>query len=241
MNNARRTVASLFTLALVGCTSTPPAEDPPRHVSTAAATEAPPVASTAAHTAEPTHEDAHAKPDAHSAHAHWSYDGTTGPEKWGELEADFSSCKTGKAQSPIDLVAGKTKAPTVTFEYAKVEGTVIDNGHTIQVNVKPGAKIKLGAATYDLVQFHFHTPSEHRVGGKDTPMEVHLVHKDAQGKLAVVGVLIDAGAKSEAAGAIWSAIPAKAGAEQALSAPIDPAAFVPKDPAHFHYLSLIHI
>jgi carbonic anhydrase len=78
------------------------------------------------------------------------------------------------------------------------------------------------------------------VGGKDTPMEVHLVHKDAQGKLAVVGVLIDAGAKSEAAGAIWSAIPAKAGAEQALSAPIDPAAFVPKDPRTLPLLRLAH-
>jgi carbonic anhydrase len=40
------------------------------------------------------------------------------------------------------------------------------------------------------VQFHFHSPSEHTINGKHYAMEVHLVHKNDEGQLAVVGALM---------------------------------------------------
>src|SRR5262245_46988409 len=70
--------------------------------------------------------------------AHWSYAGTTGPEKWGTLEHDFGRCAVGKTQSPIDLqdsVAHKADLPPIGFTYKPVALRIVDNGHTIQIKI----------------------------------------------------------------------------------------------------------
>ncbi|MDZ7648146.1 MAG: carbonic anhydrase family protein [Cytophagales bacterium] len=54
---------------------------------------------------------------------------------------------------------------------------ILDNGHTIQVTVDEGSTFTFAGKTYNLKQFHFHTPSEHTIDGKNLPMEMHMVHQ----------------------------------------------------------------
>jgi carbonic anhydrase len=70
---------------------------------------------------------------------------------------------------------------------------MVNNGHTIQVNTSTESVIQVHGKEYKLVQFHFHSPSEHTMNGKQYALEVHLVHKNDEGQLAVVGVLMQPG------------------------------------------------
>jgi carbonic anhydrase len=140
--------------------------------------------------------------------AHWTYKGHGGPVEWGSMDAAFASCKLGKLQSPIDIVGAKpAKLSPIKFNYQPSPLKIIDNGHTIQVNYAPGSFIVVGGVRYELVQFHFHHPSEEKIDGKAHEMVAHLVHKNAEGKLAVVAVLIDKGGASELVGTLWKNIP----------------------------------
>ena len=157
---------------------------------------------------------------------HWGYEGEGGPESWGKLSPEFSTCAAGHSQSPIDI--GKTSPASLPKERAAfgpaelkivhhehVEDAV-NNGHTIQVNYTDGDTLAVGDARFELVQYHFHAPSEHTVGGKRYPMEMHLVHKSAAGALAVIGVLIEQGAHNAAFDPVWSHLPKAKGAESHL-------------------------
>ena len=73
--------------------------------------------------------------------------------------------------------------------------------------------LALGDATFQLAQYHFHAPSEHTTGGDHFPMEMHLVHKAADGALAVVAVFIREGAHNAAFDPIWSNLPSQKGVE----------------------------
>ena len=107
------------------------------------------------------------------AHPHWSYGGHTGPSHWGTLEKEYAACASGHAQSPIDIHsagAKKTDLPEIQFAYKSSPLTIVDNGHTVQVNYAPGSFISVGGKQYELVQFHFHKPSEERINGKPYDM-----------------------------------------------------------------------
>ena len=139
---------------------------------------------------------------------HWAYTGHGAPKEWGDLDPAFTTCKLGKHQSPIDIRGAKAAdLPAIQFDYKPSPLKVIDNGHTIQVNYAPGSTIDVGGSKYELLQFHFHHPSEEKVKGKAHAMVAHLVHKNAEGKLAVVAVLLDKGANSEVIDAIWKNLP----------------------------------
>ena len=123
--------------------------------------------------------------------AHWSYEGATGPEHWGDLSEDYILANTGKKQSPINLTgAAAADVPDLAFNYQSTPLRIANNGHTIQVNYETGSFITIGGERFDLLQFHFHSPSEHTVDGRHLPMEMHFVHQADDGALAVVGVLI---------------------------------------------------
>ena len=118
---------------------------------------------------------------------HWSYEGDTGPEHWGTLSPDFATCAKGVEQSPVDIPANAPlNATDLAFSYQPSAVTIFNNGHTIQVNYDPGSSLTLNGVKYDLVQFHFHAASEHAIGGQEEPMEIHFVHKNTKGDLAVV-------------------------------------------------------
>ena len=171
------------------------------------------------------------------AGAHWGYSGHEGPAHWGDLDKSYASCKLGKEQSPIDI-KGATKAqmPAIAFDYKDGPLKIINNGHTVQVNFDKGSSIKVGDKKYDLLQTHFHTPSEELVNGKSYDMVWHLVHKSAEGKLAVVGVLVKSGAKNGAIEAVAANLPKEVGKEQAASgATINAANLLPTNRGYYHF------
>ncbi|MCE9657656.1 MAG: carbonic anhydrase family protein [Burkholderiales bacterium] len=168
---------------------------------------------------------------------HWSYEGHAGPAAWASISPEFSACKLGGLQSPIDIRAAKVAdLPAITFDYKPSPLTIIDNGHTIQVNYAPGSSIAVGGARYELVQFHFHRPSEERINGKAHAMVVHLVHRDAAGKLAVVAVLLDKGGSSELIDTLWKNIPKEKEREAAAAGvSVDASALLPKDHRYYTF------
>jgi carbonic anhydrase len=167
---------------------------------------------------------------------HWSYDGETGPARWGDLEAEFAACKLGRRQSPIDITAPKrARLPPVAFDYRPSPATVIDNGHTIQVKVKPGSGIDVGGKRFQLVQFHFHRPSEEKVKGKAFAMDAHLVHQAADGKLAVVAVLLEPGAANGLVDAVWTHAPKGHGESAPGALTVDPSRLLPADRGYYAF------
>ncbi len=152
---------------------------------------------------------------------HWTYSGDTGPAKWAALESEYSACGLGKLQSPIDIrdgVAKKADLPAIAFDYKPSPLEIVDNGHTIQVNYAPGSFITVEGRRYELVQFHFHKPSEEKINGKSADMVAHLVHKNADGKLAVVAVLLNTGQSNKLVETLWKNLPRQKEKENAVEA-----------------------
>lgn len=146
--------------------------------------------------------------------SHWSYSGPGGPEFWGDLEPDYATCKTGSRQSPINIEGAKSSdLPVIHFNYQISPLKIINNGHTIQINYEPGSSISVDNKQYSLVQFHFHHPSEEKIAGKQFDLVAHLVHKDAQGNLAVVAILFQSGQTNPFLDLLWKYVPKDVGKE----------------------------
>ena len=145
----------------------------------------------------------------------WSYEGEEGPPHWGELADEYIMCSRGANQSPIDLIADvHADLPELQFEYySQSILNEVNNGHTLQQNVKPGSFLKVPSQnlSVELKQFHFHSPSEHTVDGKHFAMELHFVHTDEKGAILVVGVLMDEGEENPVLSKLWSFMPQNAG------------------------------
>jgi len=178
----------------------------------------------------------HANVHGHAGHA-WSYEGAGGPATWGTLKPEFALCARGERQSPIDIRGGlPVDLEPVRFDYRPSAFAVVDNGHTVQVNVPPGNAIEVGGRRYDLVQFHFHRPSEERIDGRQFEMSLHLVHKDGTGRLAVVAVLFGRGPAHPAVQTVWNNLPLERHEEVAARAQIDPVHLLPEDRRYFTYM-----
>jgi len=181
----------------------------------------------------------HLSRDGGGAHAspHWSYEGEGAPEHWGELSPDFKVCQLGLEQTPIDLAPSmQGDAGSISFDYRPVPLRIVNNGHTIQVNADTGCSCTIGGIKHDLVQFHFHHPSEHLLDGKAFEMEAHFVHKSQAGNLAVIGVFIKAGEHNSVLQPIFDQMPKSAGPEVHATGQFDPEAFFPKQRSYFRYM-----
>jgi carbonic anhydrase len=174
-------------------------------------------------------------PDTHAAH--WGYAGAGAPEKWSQLKPEFAACGSGSRQSPIDIRSGvKVDLEPIHFDYQPSSFRVVDNGHTIQVNVGTGNAIEVQGRRYELVQFHFHRPSEERIDGRQFDMVAHLVHKDAEGRLAVVAVLLDRGSVHPLVQAVWGNLPLDKGEEVVARPQLDIGDLLPADRRYFTYM-----
>jgi carbonic anhydrase len=150
----------------------------------------------------------------HGGEVHWSYQGEGGPQAWGKLKPEFNLCALGTRQSPINIQDGGTlmgPAEPIQFSYTPSNGTVVNNGHTIQVDVAGENSITVRGTSYRLAQFHFHTPSEEQVNGKRFAMVAHLVHKSDMGQLAVVAVLMEVGGVNTLIDKVWTYMPLDTG------------------------------
>jgi len=164
----------------------------------------------------------------------WTYSGATGPAHWSKVSP---TCKYGHAQSPVDIRKPELKnLPPLEFEYQVATLNVIDNGHTIQVNYAPGSTLKVGNKAFELVQFHFHHRSETAILGKHSPLEAHLVHKDADGNLAVVAVLLNEGTANAAVATTWANIsPEKEKAVTLDNVQVDAAQLLPTNRRYYTF------
>jgi carbonic anhydrase len=177
------------------------------------------------------------KPEAGDGHAAWAYTGPAGPQTWGGLRPEFALCGKGKRQSPIDIRDGiAVDLEPVQFDYRASSFGVIDNGHTVQVNVAGGNFIHVGGRRWELQQFHFHRPSEERIDGRQFDMVAHLVHKDPEGRLAVVAVLLDRGSVQPIVQAVWNNLPLEKGEEVAARVVVDLNHLLPPDRRYYTYM-----
>jgi carbonic anhydrase len=168
---------------------------------------------------------------------HWDYDGEFGPENWGRINPAWAACGKGSRQSPIDIRDGiKVNLDEIDFDYRPSSFSEIDNGHTVQVNVAGGNFINLGPERYELLQFHFHRPSEERINGKGTEMVVHLVHRDRKGRLAVVAVLLERGKGNDAIQTVWDNIPLEKGQLGSPGIELDPLEMLPNRREYYTYM-----
>ena len=168
----------------------------------------------------------------------WGYTGDIGPAQWGDLSPAFAACKLGESQSPIDLADAPNVRPhELEFRYAAAPLEIANNGHTIQVNYAPGSTLIDGGKEFALVQFHFHRLSEHTVSGQPTAMELHLVHQDAAGGLAVVGVLLTSGRHNRSLDQVWTNMPTGTDEKRVVAgATVNAAELLPADLSYFSYM-----
>lgn len=203
-----------------------------------------PVAETAKPSAVPKDKSAAKPAEQHGAEkaeakpVHWSYTGARdGAAQWHKLSPEFKQCASGQRQSPIDIRGGvKLTLENVKFDYKSSPLRIVDNGHTVQVNYAPGSSISVGGKTFELKQFHFHMPAEERINGRGYEMVAHLVHKDKEGRLAVVAVLFIAGADNPFIQTLWNNLPIEQLREEELpSVKIDAAQLLPKVRGYYTY------
>lgn len=171
---------------------------------------------------------------------HWAYHGETGPQAWGQLKPEFKLCASGQRQSPININEPSTlqgPAEPLQFNYQPSTGSVVHNGHTLQVDVEGNNAVTVRDSTFKLVQFHFHTPSEMRINDRSAAMVAHLVHKNDRGQLAVVAVMLDPGAANTVVNTVWTYIPLDTGDRVRLPAgAIDLNELLPKDQRYYQFM-----
>jgi len=173
----------------------------------------------------------------HGTSVHWGYDGECGTDRWGDLKREYSVCKLGVRQSPVSItITEKSDLASINFHYYATPLKIVNNGHTIQINYGSGSSIMIGNKKYDLLQFHFHNPSEHKLNGVSYPMEVHFVHRGADGKLAVVGVFMKEGKGNEFIHTLWDNLPKEEGKENAVTAlKINAKDLLPSNATYYNY------
>lgn len=167
---------------------------------------------------------------------HWGYHGPYGPANWGELLPEYALCGAGRNQSPVNLTGFiEAELPPLTINYA---GMVIDlrnNGHTVQADYHPGSSLVVDGRIFHLKQFHFHAPSENLLNGRAYPLEVHFVHSDDHGNLAVVAVLFQTGEENRSLSKLWDQLPEHAGTSRILAAQVRADELLPDDRDYYRY------
>lgn len=168
---------------------------------------------------------------------HWRYAGKDGPDNWAKLSPAFALCGKGKRQSPIDIQDSiNVDLEPIEFSYHPSKFRIVDNGHTVQVNFSVGNVITVMGRTWRLVQLHFHQPSEDRINGQGFAMEMHLVHSDDEGRLAVVAVMLERGNEHPVIQTFWNNLPLESHAELAPLIEIELKQLLPESRTYYTYM-----
>ncbi len=176
----------------------------------------------------------HAKGDEHKPH--WTYEGKEGPENWGKLTPEFSTCDIGRNQSPINVeetIHAALKPFKSIQKFPAKE--IFNNGHTVQINFKEGNMLVLDSAPYQMKQVHFHAPSENTIHGKSFPLEAHFVHTDSKGNFTVIGVMFTEGKANSGLAKLWEQLPNEAGEPIALKNRVIPSELIPENHSYFRF------
>ena len=165
----------------------------------------------------------------------WGYEANNAPEKWASLSEKYHAC-SGLNQSPIDIKnTTSAKLEPLKFNYAATAKSIVNNGHTVQVDFNAGNTLTLDGQAFVLKQFHLHSPSENKINGVSYPMEMHLVHANAQGELAVVAVMYQKGQLNQSLAQIWSNLPKQAGQSCMFTGNLGAASFLPKKLDYYRF------
>ena len=172
--------------------------------------------------------------------APWEYQGKRGEVVWSKLDPAYQACNKGHEQSPVDIRGAhmnKALAP-IEFHYMAGPVTLVNDGHTIVARVDPGSYIMAGGVRYELIQFDFHHPSEEAVKGKFTDMDVQLLHRGAEGKMAVVNVRMreEDGNPNAVLAMLWPHLPKRAGASVRVQEMVSAGGFLPADRGYWTYM-----
>lgn len=181
---------------------------------------------------------------------HWSYEGESAPANWSKLDPTFAMCGIGRNQSPIDLdglIEAELRPLKLSYSTHAAEilnhghvtpvgaANIVNNGHTVQVNYLPGSTLTVDRRSFELKQFHFHSPSENRIGGKQFPLEAHLVHADKDGNLAVVALMFTEGAPNPFLAKLWDKMPPRKDEKNALQAGLNVTQLLPANKDYYRF------
>lgn len=182
-------------------------------------------------------EFAHSEGALQHAGIQWGYEGMGGPENWSKLDPRNVACATGQRQSPIDIRDGiKVDVEPIKFNYRPSTFRIVDNGHTVQI-VVADSSISLTGKSYELVELHFHRPSEEKINGQRFDMVAHLVHKADDGQLAIVAVLLEGGNENPFIQTLWNNLPLEKHLTVSPPVPIiNPANLLPASPNYYTYM-----
>lgn len=165
----------------------------------------------------------------------WGYSGDGAPENWASLSADYAAC-SGLNQSPINMEGFiEAELSPIEFNYGSDARDVENNGHTIQVNYQPGSSITIDKVNFDLVQFHFHAPSENSIHGKTFPVEAHFVHSSQDGQLAVIALMFESGENNDSLMSVWQSMPSNSGITQKLTGSVSADKLLPKNRDYYRF------
>jgi carbonic anhydrase len=170
----------------------------------------------------------------------WDYSGKRGELNWGKLDPAYQACSKGREQSPINIRGARLNKALTPIEFHYIAGpvTLVNDGHTIVANVRPGSYIVAGGVRYELVEFDFHHPGEEPVKGKLSDMSVHLVHRSADGKMAVIAVRLveDMGSSNAVLAALWPHLPRTSGASEKVTEMVNAGGLLPADRGYWTYM-----
>jgi carbonic anhydrase len=175
-----------------------------------------------------------------AAGAQWSYEGATGPQAWGQMHPDWAQCSRGRRQSPIAIDDASTlrgPAEPISITYRPSTASVLHTGRTLQVDLQGDNSISVRNASFRLQQIQFHHPAEERINGQGFAMSAHLLHRSADGQMAVLVLLLEPGDASPVIDKVWTYLPLEVGDRvQMPPDSLDLTALLPKDPRYYQYL-----
>ncbi len=177
--------------------------------------------------------------EGHQSSVHWGYLGKIAPYHWGKLSPRFATCSKGNMQSPVNIIANKdTDLKPLNLQYSAGSKDIVNNGHTIQVNIKDGNVLKIDGKEYKLKQFHFHVPSENNINGDVYPLEAHFVHISDDGKIAVIGVMFETGNENSILSRVFTKASAlKEGENAPCNLSVDDIkGLLPKDSGYYKFM-----
>ncbi|MEN9768440.1 MAG: Carbonic anhydrase precursor [Pseudomonadota bacterium] len=164
----------------------------------------------------------------------WAFEGPLGPENWGER---YAMCARGRNQAPINIAG-----PLMRVKYDLVQDyrngplAMVNDGKTVVVNVSPGSRMRIDSLPYELLSLTFQRPSGEQIDGKPAPMGIHFLHRDLNGKMVTVVVLLKEGNENPGIKLLWSHMPGKEGPEvKPEGVTFNPANLLPRDMKFFRY------
>lgn len=172
--------------------------------------------------------------------APWDYRGKYGALAWGKLDPAYRACSEGHQQSPIDIRGAHRNRALKPIEFHYLAGgvTLQNEGHTIVARVHPGSYIVANGVRYDLVEYVFHHPGETAVNGRLHDMDIQFLHTSADGKLAILDVLLteDQDAPNATLATLWQHLPEALGATETVTDMVNPGGLLPADRGYWTYM-----